>query len=406
MNSVPSIALGLALALGGVSIGAPAFAQQPAEISLGEQEREALQALKTALDARNYPAATAALATAQAAARSGYSRYLASALQLRLGVETGSYGLQTTAIDSMITSGAVPAADMPQLYKSQGALAMSAGEYKDAEASFTRWVEAAPNDPEALLALAEAKNLRKKTPEAVALIGRAIDLRTAANQPVPESWYTRGLKHAFDARAVPQSIALSRGLVAAYPTAENWRDALLIRRDLGQLDPAATIDLLRLLRSAGALAGERDYETVAQALLDAGLPGEAKAVLDEGVAKKMIDPAKGSFKALIATASKKAAAERGALKGLETKAMAAATGAAALSAGDAFLSYGDHAKAAELYRAAIQKGSVDANVANTRLGMALGMAGQKVEAEAALRAVTGARADLASLWLLWLAQRG
>ena len=114
----------------------------------------------------------------------------------------------------------------------------------------------------------------------------------------------------------------------------------------------------------------------------------------------------GRFKALIATASKKAAAERGALKGLETKAMAAATGAAALSAGDAFLSYGDHAKAAELYRAAIQKGSVDPNVANTRLGMALGMAGQKVEAEAALRAVTGARADLASLWLLWLAQRG
>ena len=154
MNSVPSIALGLALALGGVSIGAPAFAQQPAEISLGEQEREALQALKTALDARNYPAATAALATAQAAARSGYSRYLASALQLRLGVETGSYGLQTTAIDAMITSGAVPAADMPQLYNSQGALAMSAGEYKDAEASFTRWVEAAPNVPEALMAMA------------------------------------------------------------------------------------------------------------------------------------------------------------------------------------------------------------------------------------------------------------
>jgi hypothetical protein len=38
--------------------------------------------------------------------------------------------------------------------------------------------------------------------------------------------------------------------------------------------------------------------------------------------------------------------------------------------------------------------------------MALGLAGQKAEAETALRAVTGPRADLASLWLLWLAQRG
>jgi hypothetical protein len=37
--------------------------------------------------------------------------------------------------------------------------------------------------------------------------------------------------------------------------------------------------------------------------------------------------------------------------------------------------------------------------------MALALAGQKAEAETALRAVTGPRAGLANYWLLWLAQR-
>jgi hypothetical protein len=44
-------------------------------------------------------------------------------------------------------------------------------------------------------------------------------------------------------------------------------------------------------------------------------------------------------------------------------------------------------------------------VANNRLGMALGLAGQRAEAETALRAVTGPNADIASFWLLWLSQR-
>lgn len=406
MKSVSGAALGLALALAGaIAATSPGLAQEQAEIVLNEQERTALQALKTALETKDYAAATSALATAQQAARSGYSRYLASSLQLRLGLETKNYGLQKTAIDAMIGSGAAPAASLPQLLKSQGALAMSAGEYEDAEASFARWTQAAPNDPEAFLALAQAKTARDKVPETIPLIANAIKLQQAANRPVPEAWYLRGLKHAFDARMVAESLDFSRGLIAAYPTPENWRDVLLVRRDLGQLDPAATVDLLRLLRNTKGLAGERDYYALAEALTGAGFGAEAKAVLDEGVAAKMVDASEARTKELLA-AAKKATTASSALAGLETKATSAATGAAAMTAADAYFGHADYAKAAALYRAALQKGSVDPNVANTRLGMALGLAGQKAEAETALRAVTGTRADLAALWLLWLAQRG
>jgi predicted negative regulator of RcsB-dependent stress response len=128
-------------------------------------------------------------------------------------------------------------------------------------------------------------------------------------------------------------------------------------------------------------------------------------VLDEGVAAKMVDPAQGQVKDLLASA-KRRATSAAALKTLESKAASAPSGAAAMEAADAFFGHGEYAKAAALYRSAIQKGSVDTDLANSRLGMALALAGQKAEAETALRAVAGARTNLASLWLIWLGQRG
>ncbi|MGS1017759.1 hypothetical protein [Allosphingosinicella humi] len=407
MNSVPRIALGLALALGGSLAAAPIAAQtQGGQVSaLNKQERAALQALKTAIEAKDYVAAEGALPAAQSAAQSGYGRYLASALQLRLGLETKNYGLQSSAIDAMVTSGAAPAAALPELYKNQGALAVSAGQPEKAEQAFTRWTEVAPNDTDALLSLAEIKAARKKVAEEVALIDRAIKARKAAGQPVPEAWYKRGLKQAFDAKLAPATVAFSHDLVAAYPTADNWRDALLILRDLAPQDQAATLDLLRLLRGAKAMGGDRDYYQLAEALTKAGLGAEAKAVLDEGIAAKMVDPAQGQVKDLLASA-KRRATSAAALKTLESKAASAPSGAAAMEAADAFFGHGEYAKAAALYRSAIQKGSVDTDLANSRLGMALALAGQKAEAETALRAVAGARTNLASLWLIWLGQRG
>lgn len=405
MTLVSRIALGAAIALGG---GAPAAIAQvlPAGVTLADEEREALLAAQTALNARDYATAATAIATAKSQARSGYARYLASSWELRLGMETRNNAVQASAIDAMIESGVAPAASMEELYKNRGALALASGNLDRAEGAFTRWSEVAPNNPAALVALAEVKDDRRKINEAVALIDRAIDMRKAAGQTVPESWYRRGLKHAFDAKLAAPSLKLARGLVADYPSRENWRDAILIYRDVAQPDPQARLDLLRLKRATKALGGERDYMDMAEALATDKLPAEIKAVLDEGVAAKMIDPKKASFKELIASSGKEAASDRKALAALEKKAGAAADGTAAVQAADNHYAFGEYAKAAELYRLALQKGAVDPALVNTRLGMALALAGRKAEAETALRAVTGPRANLASYWLVWLAQSG
>jgi Flp pilus assembly protein TadD len=92
------------------------------------------------------------------------------------------------------------------------------------------------------------------------------------------------------------------------------------------------------------------------------------------------------------------------LPGLRTRG-AAGTGAQARAAADASFAFGQYGEAATLYQAALLKGGEDPNLVNTRLGAALALAGRRPEAELALRAVTGPRADLAGYWLVWLAHR-
>jgi tetratricopeptide (TPR) repeat protein len=203
----------------------------------------------------------------------------------------------------------------------------------------------------------------------------------------------------------PQAIKFSRALVAAYPSAQNWRDAVLLYRDYAKPDPATTLDATRLQRLSRALAGERDYFDAAQAFDGANLPGEAQSVFQEGVSDRMVDPAKATFKEAIATSKKKATTAKTKLAALGTAAASAATGTAALEAGDQYLSFGDYGVAADLYRTALQKGGIDPNVANTRLGIALALAGNRPEADTAFQTVSGTRGDLAALWRVWLAQR-
>ncbi|PSJ37250.1 tetratricopeptide repeat protein [Allosphingosinicella deserti] len=409
MASVSRLALGIILALGTASVVAtgPADAKKKPPYtgpSFTLEERTSLSAVEAALQARNYSAASAALTTAQSAARGADARYQLAGLQLRLGRETNNVALQSSAVEALLASGRIPAAEQAPLYATQGVLASFARKRERAEASLTRALELAPT-PDGAIALARVKLDLRKNEDAVALIDRAIEMQAATGQKAPEAWYRRGLTLATMNAMAPQAIKFSRALVAAYPSAQNWRDAVLLYRDYAKPDSATTLDATRLQRLSRALAGERDYFDAAQAFDGANLPGEAQSVFQEGVSDRMVDPAKATFKEAIATSKKKATTAKTKLAALRTAAASAATGTAALEAGDQYLSFGEYGVAADLYRTALQKGGIDPNVGNTRLGIALALAGNRPEADTAFQTVSGTRGDLAALWRVWLAQR-
>lgn len=386
--------------------GAPAAGEAPRTFNLTKGDRAALNPLVAAIRAGNYAAAQAALPAARSGVSSADARYLVAAEQFRLGVATNNRQLQGEAIDAMLASGLAPAAEVPELLLNQASLAVSAGSWDKAEASLNRLLQLQPANPEALAAMATFKTIDRDYASTVNLVHRLVEQYRAAGRPISEGVYKYGLNYATMTAMTPQAMEFARGLIANYPSPQNWRDVLLTYRDMARPDGSAELDVWRLLRASKALAGERDYLSFAAMLNRADLPGEAKEVLEEGVAAKMIDPADSEASQLRRTVTTKAAQETKALAAEEKAALAAATGADALAAADSYFGRADYAKAASLYQAALLKGGVDPNLVNTRLGLALAMAGQKAPAESALRAVTGPRGDLAAFALLLAAQRG
>lgn len=403
-----------------LALGAPSLsAQAPRALDLSRDERGAIGALQAAAAGHDRAAQDSALAAARAAARGAGARYAVAHYQHEIARARGDAAMQTQAVDALVESGLATSAELPALLAHQAGRAYSAGEMQRTDRLLARIIELQPSNPVALADYAQFKSrvnsrgqyaIADRT-EAVALFRRAIAASEAAGRPAPQAWHLRGLATAYDATRppvgatalAPQAIALARGLVGAYPSPANWRDALITYRDLTPADPALDLDVRRLLRAASALAGERDYMETAEALNRAGQIGEAKAVLDEGVSRGMLEAAKPAVAQLIAAVNRRLAADRAGLARL--RAGAQAGGASARSAGDAHFGYGQYAEAAELYRLALLPVGEDANLVNLRLGAALALAGRRPEAEAALRAVTGPRADLAGFWLTWLARR-
>lgn len=412
MNPVSKIALSLALSLGGTAVvaTAPLAAQkkeQPAqpELQLSKAEREALIPLETAFTAGDYATATTALNAAAQVVTGADAKHFVAQYRYQLGIKTSNFAMQADGLEALATAGKLDTAQQAEAYGQIAYIAFN--QLRDvarAERALTREVELQPNDPQALSQLARVKRELKKPQEVLPLLQRAITAQKASGQPVPESWLKLALDNAYTAKSTG-AFQVSRDLLGAYPTKQNWRDALLVYREIGAPDPETNIDTYRLMRAADALSGERDYMLFADTLDKRGLTGETSAVLDEGVRKGMLDSAKAEVKAFVTRASARAKEDRPALAGEQATALGAAAGTQAAKIGDTLLGFGDYAKAAELYRAALQKGSVDANQVNTRLGIALALAGQKAEAESAFRAVTGPRAELANFWLVWLAQR-
>ena len=132
------------------------------------------------------------------------------------------------------------------------------------------------------------------------------------------------------------------------------------------------------------------------------MPWQAKTILAEGKANGKI-PASSPGATSLTAAVNKSISNEGSLSSLETRAKAAANGKLAAGTADAYFGTGDYAKALDLYRVALQKGQVDADVINTRIGIALAYSGDKAGARTAFESVKGQpRADMAGLWIEYL----
>ncbi|RST31032.1 tetratricopeptide repeat protein [Sphingomonas ginkgonis] len=380
---------------------APAAAAAPTKpVPVSDQVRPSLIALQTAVNAKNYAAVPGLIAAANAKAKTSNDRYLIAQMQLKAAVDQNDFSTAASAVATMRASGAGTPAQLDQFDLAIAQSLYNAKNYAAAAPVLERLTQSNPNNTDVYLVLAETRNAQGQPAQAIATLQRAMAVRTAAGQPVPQEWYKRGIAFAYNGK-LPTASALAYDWVKAYPSTDSWRDSLRIFEQLSPASASDKLDLYRLRRAAGVLDSENEYAGYAQLATDRGLPGETVAVINDGYAKGKINRGNAAIRSLLTSAQGRVTTDKASLPGLETRAAAAASGRPLLNTADAYFGYGDYGKAATLYRRALTKPDVDKNVANLRLGIALAQSGDKAGAQAAFAAVTGPTADLAKYWQLW-----
>jgi len=414
MKLISKAAMATALALGSIAmLGAPAIAakkEKPPkapEMKLGKEVRAALGAAQTANNAGDFATSKAKLAEADSFAKEPEERYWISQIRLELGTKAKDQAIQAEGVKGAIASGMLPATELPRFNFFAGKFAYDAKDYVGAKAALSESERLGYQDPNLYLLLAEANFKTNGVAPGLAYIEKAIKAEQAAGRTVPQDWYARAASVAYSAKSSADTIKWTRLLVKAYPTTDNWRSALIIYRDSTNPDNQMMLDLMRLMRLTKSLAGEKDYYEYADAAFSRGIYGEAKSVIDEGKAGGALNASNQAINDIYAQASAKIAADRKELAAAEKEAGTSNNFKIASGTADAFMGYGEDARAVPLYRIALAKGAPDKDTINTRIGIALVRSGDIAGARTAFAAVNpgGPRGPLISYWTLYLDQK-
>lgn len=416
MKSLSNAVMAVLLAGGAtVALAQPAIAQKKeeqkgAQLKLSNEVRGPAAAAQTALAAKDVAAATPLVAQVEAAAKTDDEKYIAAALRLNLEVIDPASGAGSPKIagplDALIANPRTPPADKARYTYQRGVIAANSKDAAGALRFFEQAQQMGYNDPNLPLQLVRLKMDSGDVAGGSAALATMVDQQIAAGTKPEEDIYRYAISRTNSAKMPAETRAWMRRYLAAYPTTKNWRDMLVFwgiqPNAMVTLDKSQKVDLYRLLRTGKALADQYDYEILAQWTFDQGLPWESKAVLTEGKAAGKIPAGDADATSLLAAANKSISNE-GSMAAVEARAQKAADGKLAASTADAYLGTGEYAKAIALYRTALQKGGVDANVVNTRLGIALTNSGDKAAAKTAFQAVSGGpRGDIAAWWIDFL----
>lgn len=379
--------------------------------------KAAKQKVSAAADDQARTAAKAELATALskekgmvdaalAAVENQDDRYMAGNFALNYGGLAEDPAMQRRGIEAMLQSGKVAPADVPKFNFFAGQTSYVTGDFAAATTYLQNAVSAGYHDNNISALLAEAYFAHNEPAKGVAALKEGLAQHAANGTPAPVSWYRRGLGASYKAGSLSDATYFATGLLKAYPTQQNWGGAITVVREVGKFSGQEMLDLLRLMARTNSFAEERDYVEYIQAIDPRRLPGEAVKAIDAGIASGKLK-ASDSFVADARTqASGRLAADKASLASYERDARAAgAKETVVTGAADALLSYGEPAKAEELYKISLGKPGVDTARVLTRLGIAQVDQGKYAEAQATLGKVTGLRQPIAELWSVYAASK-
>ncbi|WHO40923.1 hypothetical protein PMI04_010200 [Sphingobium sp. AP49] len=423
MRFVTPLSLALALALTGGAVSAPASAAKKEEkqagpkLNISPEVLKSLQAAQKAAEAQDFAGAKAALAEADSKAASNDDKYQIGAIKLNTSIAAKDTAMQSEALAQMLDSGLTPPEQAGQFNAVAADQALAAKDYdlaiKRAQAALAVNYKPESVNPtlaqayfgKAGTANASAEPARGLNQQGLAALKAAADATKASGQAVPAQWYQIGVSRAAAAR-LPEVTEWAKLAYTANPSGENLRTLI---RLFQQANPNITnrenLDVLRLMAASGGLVVAADFTEYAEMASKTGIYGEVKSAIDAGRSKGVLNASQGgeTYQAAVG----KIPGDKASLASAEADAAKAANGKIAAATADAYMGYGDYAKASKMFELAKQKGGVDADEINTRMGIAKALGGDVASAKTALQSVQGgARKQIADLWLTYLATKG
>lgn len=361
------------------------------------------QKVQAAFKVKDVAALEAALNAADALATTTEDKYIQSQFRLQLGLLKSDQVIQSAALDGMIDSGIMPAADAARFNFFSGQFSYNQKNYPKVISRLLAAKAAGSKERDIQLLLMDSYLRTEQLDLAVAAAKEGIvSLRASGVRPT-DDYFVRTAQALQKAGRRPELIEMLTMRVQDYPQPIIWRNTLFIV--MQGADKDMTLDTLRLMRHVNALTEKGEVLEYAALATEGGLPGEVLSLIDEARAKKVVPEKDARFDEIYNTQKARTVGDKAALVADAAKGSALPTARRARSTADALAGYGDYAKAAALYQVAIDKGDTEVDVSRLRLGVVQYLAGDEASAKATLAAVGPARNTLANLWLINIANK-
>lgn len=383
-------------------------AQQPAQPAQPQVSRAfatAFQPVNAAITANDLATADAGLPALRAAATTPYELFVYAQTEFRIATAQNNAARQLSALDAMVDSNGAPAADAARVIVAAGQMAYNARDYAKAAQRFERAIALGSTAENLNILHLDALLRSNQVDQGLAVARQQIAAAQAAGQRAPEQVYSLTARALQEANRTPELLEMLGLRARAYPTPANMRSLGIIFLQNQPDNRGITLDVMRVLMEANALDDRRYYVEYAGAAVEEGLPNEAITVVNAARAAGRAQANDVTFAEIMQSQNAKLAEDRASLPGSARRAREVPEARLATLTGDAFMTYSQYPQALEMYALALTKNNADANLLNTRIGLARFRSGDLSGARQAFEAVQGPRATIAAMWLALIDQR-
>lgn len=365
---------------------------QPAAVQLTKQMVAPMNEARTAIIAQDWAMAKAKLDAAAGLAKTPQDKLALEQLRLSLAAQSNDAPGQIKSIEALLATGLLTPDDAKRYKAALPKAYLDSGDAAKSMAAGRAYIDEYGGTHDQYIALANDAVKINDNATGVSYAEKAITAAKAAGGKPPESYYRLLAKAHQQAKEMDKYYATVERALTDYPKEAYWKELIARAQLAPNFGSATRLDLFRTLIAAGVKLSPTEKSTAAAEAVKRGLPNEALQILQPAFASGELG-SNVADKETMTKATDGAADDKKNLAKEEAETLAKGDGSALAKLGEAFLSYGDNAKAADLIQKGLTKGILDAaaaDVAKLHLGIAQYRAGQK---DAARATWAGVKAD-------------